>query len=245
MIRIAVCDDDNILCLQLESMLLEISKNITEEIEIETFFSGEELCRFLTEKNYYDILFLDIELIKLNGVEVGKIIREEMYNETTQIVYISAKESYAMELFQVRPLHFLIKPIKKVILEEVVNKAIKLIVKNNHYFEYKNGITNYKVPFKDIIYFESDGRKVNIVTNEEIQNFYGKLSEAERQLNEQDFILIHKSFLVNYDHVVEYQYDYVKMSNNKVLSISQNNRKTVREKLLHRKQRKIQCQTIF
>jgi len=245
MIRIAVCDDDNILCLQLESMLLDISKNISEEIEVETFFSGEELCRFLTEKNYFDILFLDIELIKLNGVEVGKIIREEMNNESIQIVYISAKESYAMDLFQVRPLHFLIKPIQKDVLEEVVNKALKLIVKNNQYFEYKNGITNYIVPFKDLIYFESDGRKVNIILYDETQSFYGKLSEVEKQLNDQDFILIHKSFLVNYDHVVEYQYEYVKMSNNKVLSISQNNRKIVREKLLHRKQRKKQCQTIF
>lgn len=245
MLRIAVCDDDNIICSQIESMLLEISKSISEEIEIETFFSGEELCRFLTEKNYFDILFLDIELNKLNGVEVGKIIREEMNNETTQIVYISAKDSYAMELFQVRPLHFLIKPIQKDVLEEVVNKAIKLIVKNNQYFEYKNGITNYLVPFKDIIYFESDGRKVNIIMKFENQCYYGKLSEVEKQLYNQDFILIHKSFLVNYDHVLEYQYDYVKMSDNEILPISQNNRKTVREQLLHRKQRKKQCQTIL
>lgn len=245
MLRIAVCDDDNIICLQIESMLLKSSKNISEEIEIETFFSGEELCKFLTEKKYFDILFLDIELNKLNGVEVGKIIREEMNNETTQIVYISAKDSYAMELFQVRPLHFLIKPIQQDILEEVVSRALKLIVKNNQYFEYKNGVSNYIIPFKDIIYFESDGRKVNIVMKDETQSFYGKLSEAEKQLYNQDFILIHKSFLINYDHVIEYQYDYVKMSDNKTLPISQNNRKTVREQLLHRKQRKKQCQKVF
>ncbi len=241
MLRIAVCDDDNIICVQLESMLLEISKNISEDIEVEVFFSGEELCKFLTEKNYFDILFLDIELRKMNGVEVGKLIREKMNNETTQIVFISAKDSYAMELFQIRPLHFLIKPIQRDKLEEVVCKALNLIGKNSQYFEYKIGTTNYMVPFKDIIYFESDGRKVNIITKDKTQSYYGKLSETEKQLNTQDFIFIHKSFLVNYEHVIEYQYDNVKMSNNKILSISQNNRRIVRDQLLHRKQRKKQC----
>ncbi len=241
MLRIAVCDDNSIICLQIEGMLLEIGKNISEDIEVEVFFSGEELYHFLTEKNYFDILFLDIELHHLNGIELGKIIREEMNNETTQIVYISAKESYAMDLFQFRPLNFLIKPILQDKLEEVLKKALHLKIKNNQFFEYKSGITNYMVPFKDIIYFESDGRKVNIIIKNETKSYYGKLSDVEKQLYNQDFLFIHKSFLVNYDHVVEYQYDYVKMSDNKILSISQNNRRTIRDQLLHRKQRKKQC----
>ncbi|MFA9423819.1 MAG: LytTR family transcriptional regulator DNA-binding domain-containing protein, partial [Sedimentibacter sp.] len=64
-----------------------------------------------------------------------------------------------------------------------------------------------------------------------------KLSSVEEQLNNNDFMMIHKSYLINFNHVIEYTYDYVKMSNKKILTISQNNRKAVREQLLMRKQR--------
>lgn len=237
MLQIAVCDDDNITCLQIENMLNEISKDIFEIIEVEIFLSGEDLCKFLSENNHFDIILLDIELHKLNGVEVGKIIREKMNDEITQIVYISAKESYAMDLFQIRPLNFLIKPIEYDELSDVIKMATKLIEKNNQCFEFKNGNSIYRIPFQDIIYFESDRRKVNIISKDVIQSYYAKLSEVQKQLYNQDFISIHKSFLVNYKHVIEYQYEYVKMSDNKILPISQNNRKAVRNQLLHRKQR--------
>lgn len=238
MLNVAICDDENITCEQIDNMLSDISSNLSEDIEAEVFYSGEELIHDLYEGTYFDIIFLDIEIQKLNGIEVGKIIRDELNNETTQIVYISSKDSYAMELFQVRPLNFLIKPIKQEKLEHVMKDAINLLERNNLSFHFKSGNGNYKVPFSNIIYFESEGRKVNIVMKDNILSFYGKLSEIIKELN-QDFILIHKSFLINYNHVIEYQYDNVKMSNDNVLSISQNNRKLVRDQLLHRKQREI------
>lgn len=173
----------------------------------------------------------------LNGVEVGKKIRDEMNDETTQIVYISGREDYAMDLFEVRPLNFLIKPVSKIKVEAAINKAIKILGESKHFYEYKNGNVNFSVPVGDILYFESDGRKVNIILMDEVKSFYGKLSEVEEKLRSQDFIMIHKSYLINFNHVIEYTYDYVKMSNKETLTISQNNRKAVREQLLRRKQR--------
>lgn len=237
MLRIAICDDEKIICQQFEDMLADISKNIDEKLDVEVFYSGEELCKFLLRGNRYDLIFLDIELFEINGVEVGKKIREEMDDESTQIVYVSSKESYAMDLFEVRPLNFLVKPINKDKIESVIIKAIKLMEKTKYFYEYKNGNVNFSVPVGDILYFESDGRKVNIVLMDEMKSFYGKLSEVEEQLNIQDFIMIHKSYLINFNHVIEYTYDYVKMSNKELLTISQNNRKAVREQLLLRKQR--------
>lgn len=237
MLRIAVCDDDNLICTQIESILLELGKTLLERIEVEVFFSGEALCHFLSDGAYFDMIFLDIELQMINGVEVGKKIREEMNNETTQIVYISGKDSYAMELFDVRPLNFLIKPLQKEKIEEVVRKAIHLLQRGNQFFEYKSGRTEYKIPIKDILYFESNGKKVKMILHDKVCEFYGKLSDINQQLDDQDFILIHKSYLVNYFHVIEYQYDYVKMSNKTILAISQQHRKAVREKLLRRRQR--------
>jgi DNA-binding LytR/AlgR family response regulator len=94
------------------------------------------------------------------------------------------------------------------------------------------------VLISDILYFESSGRKVKIILKDgEVKEYYGKLSEVEEKLKKNDFFSIHKSYLINYNHVIEYTYEYVKMSNNEILGISQNNRKAVREKLLQKKQR--------
>jgi DNA-binding LytR/AlgR family response regulator len=237
MLHIAICDDEKIICRQLEDMLHDIGKDIDQEIDIEVYYSGEELFNSLLKGYSYDLIFLDIELYQISGIEIGKKIREELYDELTQIVYISCKESYAMELFDVRPLNFLIKPFNKEKIELVIQKVIKLLYKENKFFEYKNNNVTYSVLIKDILYFESHGRKVNIKLNDETKSFYGKLSTVEEQINNLDFIMIHKSYLINLNHCIEYTYEYVKMSNQEVLTISQNNRKSVREKLMHRKQR--------
>ena len=237
MLRVAICDDDKALCMQLKGMIDEIIENTDEVYEITVFCTGEELCDLLYNGIHYDIIFLDIELCEINGVEVGKKIREEFNDELTQIVYISAKDSYAMDLFDIRPLNFLVKPLKTEKIESVLKTAKKILGTSNQYYEYKIGNVNFNVLLNDILYFESSGRKVKIILKDDVTEYYGKLSEVEEKLKNSDFFFIHKSYFINYNHVIEYSYEYVKMSNNEVLGISQNNRKAVREKLLQKKQR--------
>ena len=237
MLHIAVCDDERAICAQMKNALEQMGQAFSERIKVDTFHSGEELCKSLYEGIYFDIIFLDIELMMMNGVEVGRKIREEMNNQATHIVYISGKDSYAMELFDIRPLNFLLKPIKYEKIEEVFKTALKLIKNNNQVFEYQNGRSYYRIPVKDILYFESHGKKIEINLINEVQEFYGKLSMIETQLSKLDFISIHKSYLINYAHVIESQYDQVRMSNNAVLPISQQNRKQVRDRLLQMRQR--------
>lgn len=237
MLRIAICDDEKLICRQLEDMLYEISSFIHHAVETDVYYSGEEICDFLFKGRRYDIIFLDIELCNISGVEVGKRIRNELNDEHTQIVYISSKESYAMELFEVRPLNFVIKPFCMDKIESILLTAIKLLDKEKKVFEYKNNNVSFSVPINEILYFESNGRKVNIVMQDETKCFYGKLSSVEEQVNNNDFIMIHKSYLINFNYCKEYTYEYVKMSNDEVMTISQNNRKTVREKIMQRKLR--------
>jgi len=234
-LHIAICDDDIATCSSIEGLLTDISLTFSEKIETEVFFSGEELCSELSKNNYFDIIFLDIELKLMNGVEVGKKIREDMNNETTQIVYISGKTNYAMELFQVRPMDFLIKPITYEKVMDTLTTALKLIQRGNEVFEYSKGYTSYKVLLKDIMYFESNGKKIRIITKHETDEFYGKLSDIAGQLNKLDFFQIHKSYLVNYNYISEFQYNQVKIANYIVLPISQKRRKAVREIQLLRK----------
>ena len=99
-INIAVCDDEIKICSHVENILINILAHKFFEYNIDVFYSGEALCEEM-ERTKYDLVFLDIELPKMNGVEIGKYIRDTKNDNITQIVYISSKQEYAMELFKV------------------------------------------------------------------------------------------------------------------------------------------------
>ena len=125
MYRIGICDDDNALCAGLEQQICQIAEELEVETETEVWYSGESIQSDLHKGVQLDLLFLDIELAQKNGIEVGKFIRNDMEDIQTHIVYISSKQNYAMQLFQVQPLDFLIKPILEKQLREVMVRSIR------------------------------------------------------------------------------------------------------------------------
>ena len=233
-LRIAICDDNTQMCSQLEDIILQYRETTLKQIEVCVFYSGESLFNFFADGEYFDLVFLDIELSTLNGVAVGEKIRSELGNETTQIVYISGKDSYAMALFETRPLNFLLKPIEPYQVIKEIEKVIKISAKCNDFFEVKNGRSIIKLPLNQIMYFESNGRKICLTATDQKYDFYGKLSDIKEQLSNSDFISIHKSYFVNYLYISQYHYNYVVMSNKVSLHISQSHRNKVRDIVLKR-----------
>ncbi len=229
MYHVAICDDEITICSQLEQIILEYGKLTSEKMEVDMYYSGEKLYKALTDGIFYDMVFLDIKLKLLNGVELGKKIRDDLKNEFIHIVYISGESSYAMQLFKVRPMDFLIKPLNAHIIGAVLKKGMELSNRICQYFNYQQGHSAKRALIKDILYFESINRQVKMVTVAQDIIFYGALSEIFLQLEKYRFFYIHKSFLVNYNHVIEFNYEQLVMSNKAVLPISQSRRKNVRE----------------
>ncbi|WP_268795347.1 LytR/AlgR family response regulator transcription factor [Paenibacillus sp. Root52] len=229
LLSIAVCDDDRLMGARLERIFNQASYDLLIDIKVEVFLSGMDLCKYLSSGEEIDLIFLDIEMESMNGIEAGKRIREQMNNNTAHIVYMSEKESYAMQLFATRPLNFLIKPLQYRSILSVLRTSISLLSLGEEYFEYKIASHKYKVCSEQIMYFESKGKKINIVLVDGVRSFYGKLSIVEEQLNNRQFISIHKSYLVNLKYIVETHYDYLMMENEVVLPVSRKNRKTTRE----------------
>lgn len=229
MFRIAICDDEQVICSQIENIILNYAAESSDKIDTQVFYSGEELSRFLDMGQSFDLLFLDIELKLINGIEVGKRIRGELDNQIMQIVYISGKDSYYRDLFEVRPMHFLQKPIDEGELIKDIRLAMKLTDKLGGVFIYKKGHEIFRKPVKNILYFESNNREVKMVTNEGEEIFYGKLDDVFDQVAKYHFMYIHKSYIVNYFFITKFRYEEVTMSNMAVLPISQARRKATRE----------------
>lgn len=238
MFHIGICDDGKEICAELENMLYEYASKQRINITVSVWYTGESLCAFLQQGNTLDLLFLDIELISTNGIQVGNFIREELENLETTIVFISSKSSYAMQLFQVQPLGFLVKPLKVDEVENILLKSIRLYEMKNQVFEYYAKGNYYKVPYKEIIYFYSQDKKICIVKKEEEMRFNGKLSEIVLTIPH-NFIMIHKSYLINLEYMVECSYELVKMRGGILLNISQPYRKSVRKQVIQYKWEKM------
>lgn len=239
MLKIAICDSDRCTCSEIEFICNKFALENHNKFEIEIYFSGETLQRALSEGTYYDILLLDIELVTSNGLNIGMYIRDYLENETSFIIYTTVKNCYSLDLFKTRPLDLIIKPITECHIVHDLKTAIRLITKNKPYFEFCNAGTFFKIMFNDIIYFQSVGKKIVIVLEEENKQFYGKLSQVMEEIDKDNFLLIHKSYLINYMFIKEYTYEWVKMVDGKVLNISKSNRANVRKKVLERRHGKL------
>jgi len=225
---VAICDDDQQLCFYIENVLLEYGDMTGKAIKTEVFFSGEELCEYLAAGTYYDLIFLDIEMKILSGIDVGVKIRDEMKNETIQIVFISSYIEYAFQLFKTRPMNFLIKPLKESDIINATEKSIQISNKQTNTFLYNVKQETHKELLDDILYFSVSDREVKIHLLNNIKRFYGTLDSVWNELSQYSFIRIHRSYLVNYNKINAFLKDRIILVNGEVLPISRTNQKEVR-----------------
>ena len=229
MMRIGICDD-----------VKEIVKSLYEDIytwamyhhvnvEIKKIYSGEDLLCEIQYSGCFDVIFLDVELGSLNGLEVARAIRKT--DNITKLIFISSHHQYYKEAYEVQPFQFLDKPIEQNKLYTVLEQIYHAVKEKETSFSFAHQRVNYRVLCNDIIYFKSESRYVNIVCKGTSYQFLGKLDEVERILFERksNFLRIHRSYLVNAKNIKEYSYENIVLVNGEELMISRNQRINVRE----------------
>ena len=235
MVVIAICDDEKRICEELERVLADIFIESGIKHSIDVFFTARDLCCQIEAKVNYDLIFLDIELAKdeISGIDVGDIIRNTYKNDTVQIVYISWEKKYSMQLFDIRPLNFLVKPLEYEKIQQVIKTYLKVSGSTSEKFVYKKGHDTFSVLMKDIIYLENHRRKIIIhLADGRKESFYGSLKkEFYDQLEKNDFLFIHASYVINYDFIAVVKYSQVVLEGSSIpLPISHNKRSEIREK---------------
>lgn len=231
MYYIGICDDGRDICAQMTDMVRSYAAKNQVDIEVLVWYSGESLYDDLVRKVPIDLLFLDIELVSMDGIRLGRLIRNELEDPDISIVYISSKSSYAMELFKIHPLDFLIKPISARDIEETIDEALRFYKKKNRIFEYRANGYDCRIPYRKIVYFYSENKKINMVALDNVIQFTGRIKELAGRLPE-NFIQIHQSYIINMDHMDECSYETVRMRKDTLLNISQPYRKTVRKHIM-------------
>lgn len=227
--KIGLCENDIIITENLIKIIRKLEKTVHDKFWIEEFSKMEEVCKYLQSGNKLDIIILEVTMQTADGLEIAKFIRNQINDQLMQIIFLSAKESYAMEVFSVRPFDFLVSPFTDEKISDVIQKAVEHIETNSQAFVYEKNGGLFRVPYKKIIYFESFRRKIQIVTVDREESFYGKISDLENQLDSDSFIAINRSIIINFLYADSYQGTGIKMSNGEVLSVSRSREKKIQE----------------
>jgi len=227
-LNIALCDDNIDVLKILKFSILNYCENKNIELHINTFTHGLKL---LNAKKHYDIIFLDIEMNEINGIELGKQIRE--YDKNVKIIYATAYPDYQCHAFTVHAFAYLVKPIESKDIYNVMDEVL-LYFKNDlskTIISFKSDYEILKLYVDNIIYFECFDRKIRIVCKDNVYYCSYKLSYLIDKMKSLYFISPHKSFLINMlyiNHIKGYD---ITMTNGDVLPLSQKKAQKFRSSL--------------
>lgn len=225
MFSIAICDDDAVFCEQCRDWISDDLKALGVEYQVLVYNSIRNITYDIMDGINFDALFLDIEFPKEkdNGVEFGVHLRDILRNEYIQIVYVSSIETYAMQLFQIRPVEFLTKPLDLDKLQRTLEKIIYLQNINKKTFTYTFGAREHRLQLGRILYFESVGRKVHIFCRDKkLYSYNGRISDVYEMLKESEFFSPHKSFVVNYHAVEQWSRKELILVDGSIIPVSRN-----------------------
>lgn len=215
--RILICDDEKIICEYLDNLIKEYALTFHKDIETAIFYSGDEVLFLNDAKLPYDLLFLDIEMQGISGLELAKKIRENDMN--VPIVFITGISDYVFEGYEVGAYRYLLKPIKKEKLFEIIDHFyVKRYVEK--YTIINTHDETIKLLNQDIYYVEAMGHYLNLYTNKTSYTIKMSIKDFYNQLNDECFLVSHRSYIVNLKHIKAIKKDLVILENKKEIPLA-------------------------
>lgn len=196
MLRIGICDDSADARIALRAALERaLDRRRSGEASFFEFSSGEGLLRWMEKHaGELDLVFLDVEMGDLDGMETARRLRAA--DEGLQLVFVTGYTDYVFDGYAVGALGYLMKPPKPEQLDGVLDRGLEARLREGDAaFICRSGETLYRIPKKTILYFASDRRQVTCVSANRTYVFYGKLDDVERTVGE-DFVRVHQRYLV-------------------------------------------------
>ncbi|MDU7439926.1 MAG: LytTR family DNA-binding domain-containing protein, partial [Clostridium sp.] len=226
--RIAICDDEEIFRRSVCEKINEIYKDDIDMV-LRIFERGETLIKdFKENDSAYDIIFLDIEMENINGIDTARNIRK--INTDVLIAFLTSHEEFAKDGYEVNAFRYLSKPIREDKLIECIENAKKIC----------DGAKKIIIKYKDeeiilkatnIIYLEAQNKDIYIHTRDNVYVQKNNLSYYENQLKECGFFRVHRSFIVNFNYVKSYTNKEVLLDNNEKVNLSRLKYKSFKDQL--------------
>ena len=186
----------------IELMISYVSK-LNDLTLLDSFTDPVKALNFIADKQV-DIIFLDIEMPELNGLDFIKILN----NNTIQIILTTSHSEHALESYRYNVTDYLVKPFTLSRFTEAVTKSIRIhkklsipVTHPNETLYIKKGKSIVKVLMSDILWMESDEDYVSIHTEKERFMLLSSLNSIEKKINSDEFMRIHRSCIIRLDKI--------------------------------------------
>ncbi len=222
--KIAICDDSTIDREVVSDCLHQYFTEHSVPYTVHSYESGSQLYYDIQDGAYFDLLFLDIYMNEVHGMDIARNLRK--LNYTGKIVFLTSTAEFAVDSYEVQASGYLLKPhdYRKLcdLLDRIVDKT------NVGVFAVSVRNMVYSIPYNEIVYVESQNN-ICILHRSDGTNYtvYKKLCEIEQQLNDSRFLRSHRSYLVNMSYIAEVDKQFVLTTGDAVL-IRQRSLKEIR-----------------
>lgn len=245
--RVAVCDDEIYYQEELCNLLKAYENESGNKLETSRFNRGEELLKDY-ENAVYHILFLDVEMDGLTGLETASYIRKT--DENVIIIFATSFENYALGAFEVNALNYLVKPIDYTKLKKVMGIATAAIdfmhdkiSARKRYLEIKIKNIDLHIEIAKIKYIEKKRNVCILHTTDNEYACYETLSQLYERLDVNKFLYVHQGYIVNFDMVLEVGKTIVVLADYMEVPVSRKYYKEVKERFMNRIYNKLKQQT--
>lgn len=223
-IEIVLVDDEQLQLDYMEDLLGQAVKQLDIEVELHQYLSGEAFLFALADHPTWDLAFLDVEMEALNGMEVARIVREKA--PQLSLVFATAYAEYAIEGYEVQALDYLLKPINVEKIVRVLKRFLEKQPEDAAYTIVESDGESIRLNLEDILYVEASKREVIIYLSDNILNINMSLSDFIELVDER-FVLTHRSYLVNLEHISRLLRQDVELSNDEKIPLSRRRTKEV------------------
>ncbi len=231
MLRIAVCDDEKTMAEGNKATLEAVLKELGTTGEITTYTDSRNLLYDITEDNFhYDLLLSDIEMPEISGMELAEKIKP--FLPDIRIIFITSHIEYAIDAFELSIFRYVPKSDIEKRLPPAIKDAVSLInleADKSYTIQVKGRFE--KIPFKNILYIERDGKNAAINTTDGVSKVRKSLQAVFDELNSEEFIFIDRGYIVNLIHIMQIKNSSAVLKDGTVLPISRSHLQAVKEQI--------------
>lgn len=227
-LKIAICEDD---ITQLDYIRTLVAQWVEKKgilCETAGYISAEQLMYSFDGEFPYHIFILDIQMGRMNGMELARQIRAN--DSKAVILFLTGVKDYALEGYEVGAVRYLMKPVREDEFFGVLDEAAKMGHEaDSEYFLLECGNDVRKIPFKDIWYVESQAHYLEMAYGSQTVRWKSSLESVQRIFEENGFVITRRGVLVNLRRIARIGKTECILDNGEQVSISRNRYKAVNE----------------
>ena len=217
MLNIAICDDEQISIDKIYSKVSHYCESKNISCSVHTYTTSMDLVS--SDLNNINIIFLDVDMKGMNGIDAAKEIRKA--NKEVIIIYVSGYIQYAPEGYQVKAFAYILKNNIDELFDSIMDEAINELQFNEDVYTVKINNEEFDISIKDIVFIESFDKELVINCVNEKFTIKGQLNDIYAELKNKGFLQLHRSYIVNMMHILRIKNYIITLSNGREIKASQ------------------------